>query len=75
MEKAEKQILEELFQKLKAVYDDKDFVMGVLLNAQDTTDRQTIIDFIDKGEYVTPSSIIALSVLLDDAREKPRHIN
>lgn len=68
------QILQELFQKLKVVYDDKDFVMGVLMNAQDSADRQSIIEFIDKGEDVTPSNIIALSVLLDDAREKPRHI-
>lgn len=72
MDEIEKKIRKELFDKLKNIYDNKDFVIGVLTIAQHPEDMKTIIDFIDAGEDVTPSNIIALSVLLDDVREKPR---
>lgn len=61
-----------LFDKLKDFYPDKDFVIGVISNVDTAENYQKIIDFIDKGEDVTVESIIALSVLLDDATEKPR---
>lgn len=61
-----------LFERLKEIYPDKDFVIGVISNAGTNENYQKIIDFIDKGEDVSVESIIALSILLDDASEKPR---
>lgn len=61
-----------LFDKLKAFHPDKDFVLGVISNVDTDENYQHIIDFMDKGKDVTIESIIALSVLLDDATEKPR---
>ena len=74
MSELEKKIQDELFNKLKGIRNNKDFVLGVFTNAQHPEDRQAIIDFIDKGDDVSPANILALSVLLDDAREKPRLI-
>lgn len=59
-----------LFEKLKEFYPDRDFVVGVISNVDTDENYQKIIDFIDKGEDVSVESIIALSVLLDDASEK-----
>lgn len=70
--KNHEQIYEELFNKLVEIEKNKDFVQGVLANAPHPEDQQAIIDFIDKGEGVTVESIITLSVLLDDEREKPK---
>ena len=60
-----------LFDKLKAFYPDKDFVGGVISIAGTPENYQKIIDFIDADEDVSVESIIALSVLLNDATEKP----
>ena len=59
-----------LFEKLKEIYPDRDFVVGVISNVDTDENYQKIIDFIDKGEDVSVESIIALSILLDDASEK-----
>ena len=65
-------IKRKLFDKLRAFYPDKDFVLGVISNAGTDENYQQIIDFMDKGEGVSVDSIIALSLLLDDVTEKPR---
>lgn len=61
-----------LFDKLKAFHPDKDFVIGVMSNVDTDENYQAIIDFMDNEEDVSVESIIAMSVLLDDATEKPR---
>lgn len=65
-------IKRKLFDKLKAIHPDKDFVLGVVSNAKTDDNYQAIIDFIDKGDEVTVDNIIALSILLDDISEKPK---
>lgn len=65
-------IKRKLFDKLKEFHNDKDFVLGVISNVDTNENYQRIIDFIDNGEDVSIESIIALSVLLDDAAKKPR---
>ena len=59
---------QKLLQMLKDVFDDRDFVIGVMSNASHTDDREEIIRFIEKGEDVTVENIILLSVYLDDKR-------
>ena len=63
-----KEIKRKLFDKLKAYYPDKDFVVGVISNTKHDEDRQTIIEFIDKGEEVSVESIILLSLHLNNKR-------
>ena len=67
-----KSVKRELFDKLKKLYPDKEFVLGVISNVDTVENYQHIIDFIDKGENVTVESVLALSVLLDDMTEKPK---
>lgn len=38
-----------LGKKLKSIYDNKEFIIEVLSNADNPEDQQTIIDFIDAG--------------------------
>lgn len=65
-----KSIKRQLFEKLRELYNDKDFVVGVISNAGTEENYRKIIDFIDAGESVSVESVIALSVLPDDAAEK-----
>lgn len=57
---------EKLFRTLKNIFDDRDFVIGVMSNASHADDREEIIRFIEKGEDVTVENIILLSVHLDE---------
>ena len=54
----------------REIYDNRDFVLGVLSNATHPDDRRTILEFIEKGEEVTTENLILLSVDLDIKREK-----
>ncbi len=67
-----KSVKRNLFEKLKAFYPDKDFVLGVISNVDTEENYQHIIDFMDTEENVTAESIIALSMLLDDVTQKLR---
>ena len=67
-----KNIKRELFEKLKKISNDKDFVVGVISNAGTYENYQELINFIDRGENVTVENLIALSILLDDSTEKQK---
>lgn len=69
-----KSVKRKLFDKLKDFYADRDFVLGVMSNVDTEENYQKIIDFMDADEDVTVENIIALSVILDDATEKPKTI-
>ena len=58
------ELQKKLRDKLKAVSEDKDFILGVLLDAEAEEDQQTIIDYIDKGEDVNEQNVTLLSVFL-----------
>ena len=57
-----------LFDKLKAIYNNRNFVIGVMSNASHIEDRKKLIEYIDKGEDVTAESIILLSLYLSQKR-------
>ena len=57
-----------LFDKLKEFHKDKDFVVGVMSNAKNTEDQQTIVDFIENNDEATVEDIILLSLHLSNAR-------
>lgn len=55
----------ELFDKLRSFHNDKDFVLGVISNAEIEENFQRIIDFMDNNEEdVSVENIIALSLML-----------
>lgn len=60
-----------LLEKLKAIYDNKDFIAGIFSNADNQDDRQRIVDYIDAGEEVTVENLLLLSVFLDNKRHHP----
>lgn len=66
----DKEVKEILREKLREIYDNRDFVLGVLSNASHPDDRRTILEYIEKGEEITTENLIMLSVELDDIREK-----
>lgn len=59
---------DKLFRMLKSIFDDRDFVLGVMSNATHSDDREEIIRFIEKGEDVTVENLILLSAYLDNKR-------
>lgn len=63
-----KEMKRKLFDKLKAFYSDKDFVVGVMSNVKHDDDRQAVIDYMENGEDVSIESIILLSLHLKNKR-------
>ena len=61
-----------LFNKLKAFHDDKDFVLGVMCNAPNDEDMQTIINYMDNGEDITIENLILLSLELGNNRDSQK---
>ena len=66
----DEEVKEALREKLRKIYDSKDFVGGILCNASHPDDRRAILEFIEKGEEITTENLILLSVELDEIREK-----
>ena len=66
----DKEVKETLRESLREIYDNKDFVLGVLSNASHPDDRRAILKYIEKGEEITTENLILLSVDLDIKREK-----
>lgn len=64
------EIQEKLEERLKNIYDDEDFVLGVMTNVKSDKGRIKIIDFIDmasrRQDDITPSDIAALSVIIGE---------
>lgn len=59
-----------LFEKLCSIYDDRDFVVGVMSNVVTDKDSQALLYYIENGEDVTIESIILLSLELGIASEE-----
>lgn len=56
---------QQLFNKLKEIQNDRDFVIGVMSSAK-TEDKATkILDYIENGDNITLESIILFSLELD----------
>ena len=58
-----------LFEKLRAFYNNRDFVLGVMCNAPHEDDMKTILEYIEKGKDVTRESLILLSLELGNKRD------
>lgn len=58
-----------LGKKLRTVYDNKDFVMGILATVQNEEDQNEIIDVIDRGTDVDDEVITVLAIELSRKRK------
>lgn len=54
-----------LIDELRDLFDDDEFVMGVLVYADTESDRRTILDFIRKNDDVTVETVTVLALELD----------
>lgn len=59
-----------LFDKLREIENDRDFVVGVMSSANSEEIAEAILDYIENGEDVTLESIILLSLELDIANKR-----
>ena len=57
-----------LFDRLKDISDDEDFILGVMSIIKHDDDFQTIIDGLDNGELTSQEDILTLSLLLSNER-------
>lgn len=51
----------ELCRRLKEIYNDKNFVVGVLASVEHPDDMREIIRFIDEGKDVSMPSVVSLA--------------
>ena len=64
-------ISEELLLKLKALDDDRDFVVGVMSFAKRIEDRKKLLEYINNGEDVTTENILLMALhLSQEAKQK-----
>lgn len=61
----EKQLLE----LLSEIWDDSDFIVGVLNSLKDDDERKEIIEFIENNDDVTSEQIVLLSLDISQSRE------
>lgn len=54
----------ELLMRLKNIYDDRDYIIGVLSIASREDDKQKLIDFIDAGEDVDYETVTVMAIEL-----------
>lgn len=57
-------IRDKLIEALKTVYNERNFIIGVMSFARRSDDRKEILKFIEKGEDVTPENISLLALHL-----------
>jgi hypothetical protein len=58
-----------LFDALLTVSDEDDFLFGTMCATIHDEDRQSIIDFIEKGEHVTYDNVVYLAGILNQRRQ------
>ena len=59
---------ERLVDKLLAIWNDAEFVAGVLAYLESDVERQTMLDYIAKTDNVTPDDLALLALFIDKQR-------
>lgn len=59
-----------LIKKLYEIWDDKDFVLGVISPLDEEFEIKQVLDYIESNENVEPSQLILLSMSIDKDRSK-----
>lgn len=66
----ERDILLKLMSELKEIYNNRDFVVGVMSIVRNIDDRKLLLGFIETTERPTDQDILRLALDLDFLREK-----
>ncbi len=59
-----------LADKLRAIWDDEEFIIGVLSDLETKEDLERVIRYIDAGVDIDPSSIVCLSTEIQLSKNK-----
>ena len=60
----------QLISMLKEIWNDKDFVIGIITDLETDEERQVVIDYIKNADDVTPEDLVLLSLHIDTERTK-----
>ena len=59
-----------LIQVLRDIWDDKEFVLGVVTDLETDEERQAVLDYIQSNDGVTTEDIVLLALHIDTERTK-----
>lgn len=59
---------EQLVDELLAIWNDAEFVTGILAYLEEDEERQIMLDYIDKNEDVSTEELVLLSLFIDKQR-------
>lgn len=64
------QLYQTLADKLRDIWDDEEFIVGVLSDLETEEDLERVIRYIDAGVDIDPSSIVCFSTEMQLAKSK-----
>lgn len=64
------QLYQTLVDKLRDIWDDEEFIVGVLSDLETEEDLERVIRYIDAGVDIDPSSIVCFSTEMQLAKSK-----
>ncbi len=64
----------ELVKKLRDIWNDKEFVIGVLSHLKDDKERGEIIEFIASNDNVKSEDVVLLSLDIDRLRDTQKEL-
>lgn len=64
----------ELVKKLRDIWNDKEFVIGVLSHLKDDEERGEIIEFIASNDNVKSEDVVLLSLDIDRLRDTQKEL-
>ena len=64
------QLYQALADKLRDIWDDEEFIVGVLSDLETEEDLERVIRYIDAGVDIDPSSIVCFSTEMQLAKSK-----
>ena len=63
------EIEKQLYEYLLSIWNDNDFIIGVLNALETDVERKEVVEFIESNENVTASEITLLSLDIDQSRD------
>lgn len=63
------EVEKELVEKIRAIWNDKEFVIGVLSHLKDDEEREELIEFIDSNDDVTSEQITLFALDISQTRD------
>lgn len=61
----------ELVNKLRKLFDDIEFINGILVFVDNEADQKKLLDFIHRGDDVTVETVTVLALELNETRHRP----